>query len=451
MSAVFIHVSDIHFGQERDQTLYIHNDVKKELIADAARVVRGLPGNVAHGVLVTGDIAYSGKESQYAEAAKWLDQIARATGCDITRIQMVPGNHDLDREILSEGGKHLLKIIREGGADEYEKVLLNDLDRAALFARFQAYGSFSEGYDCILDTEGRYSTNMRVELSPGKFIKFVRMNSSLLCHGSENDVEPELLVGERQFTIPRDKGEEVIVLVHHPLHWFKDSEAVSIYLKSRTRMLITGHEHNPRVSKETIEDGTDFMTLAAGAAVPSKSEAAYVFTYNVIEFDWDHATDGLAVTIHPRVWNPKMTRFEADVARLGSPDPRFLLGCPNFRACAADVRDNAARKQLEPPPEATDAIVEMVIEPENLEKGIAVPPETPNYRLVLLRFFRDLTEGERLRVLTELNAVPAESNDRMTQAIERRLLDWVVQQGRIEELARLIDGYISGKNEGEKK
>jgi len=210
-------------------------------------------------------------------------------------------------------------------------------------------------------------------------------------------------------------------------------------------LLITGHEHNPRVSKETIEEGTDFMTLAAGATVPSKSEATYVFTYNVIEFDWDQATDGLAVTIHPRVWNSGMTRFEADNDRLGGTDQRFLLRCPNFRACATNVGDNAAINQLESQSEATDAIVEMVIEPENPEKVIAVPPEPPNYRLVLLRFFRDLTEGERLRVLTELNAVPAESNDRMTQAIERRLLDWVVQQGRIEELAMLIDSYIAGK------
>ncbi|KQV53303.1 hypothetical protein ASC95_11180 [Pelomonas sp. Root1217] len=451
MPAIFVHLSDIHFGQERDQTLYIHNDVKRELIADVARVVRLLPGGAAQGVLVTGDIAYSGKDEQYIDAAKWLDQIAEAVGCDITRIQMVPGNHDLDRDMLSRGGQHLLDDIRAGGADEYEKVLSNDLDRGTLFARFQAYGSFSEGYDCVLDTEGRYSTNMRVELAPGRFIKFVRMNSSLLCHGKENDEEPELLVGERQFTIPRDDGEEVIVLIHHPLHWFKDSDAVSTYLKSRIRLLITGHEHNPRVAKETIEEGADFMTLAAGAAVPSRSETAYVFTYNVIEFDWDKDSDGLAVTIHPRVWNPKMTRFEADAVRLGEPNPRFLLGCPNFRVCAAVIGDNATAKPFEPPPEVREAIVEMVVEPEGLEKGFAVPPEPPNYRLVLLRFFRDLTEGERLRILSELDAIPANSNDRMTQAIERRLFDWVVQQGRIEDFAKLIDRYIAGKNEGEAK
>ena len=39
MSAVFVHVSDIHFGQERDDAIHIHNDVKEQLISDAAEVI----------------------------------------------------------------------------------------------------------------------------------------------------------------------------------------------------------------------------------------------------------------------------------------------------------------------------------------------------------------------------------------------------------------------------
>ena len=42
MPAVFVHVSDIHFGQERDHVVHIHDDVKRELIADASEVVASL-------------------------------------------------------------------------------------------------------------------------------------------------------------------------------------------------------------------------------------------------------------------------------------------------------------------------------------------------------------------------------------------------------------------------
>src|SRR5476649_294693 len=108
MSAIFIHLSDIHFGQERDERIHIHTDVKEQLIQDAARVVRQLPGGSAHGILVTGYIAYSGERAQYTAAGEWLDKLANAVGCEIFRIQMIPGNHDLDRTKSSMGAQYLL-------------------------------------------------------------------------------------------------------------------------------------------------------------------------------------------------------------------------------------------------------------------------------------------------------------------------------------------------------
>ncbi len=331
MAVTFIHLSDIHFGQERDDSLHIHNDVKAQLIADAEKFVSELPAGVAQGILVTGDIAQAGKAEQYIDAGKWLDKLAAAVGCESYRIQMVPGNHDLDRDLLSKGGRFILDAIKSGGAAEYESILANESDRSLLFARFGAYGKFCEGYDCALDSEGRFAANMHVELAPGRSIRFVRMNSSLLCTGTENDENPELLVGARQFTIPRTKGEEIVVLIHHPLHWLKDQHDASQYIKSRARILISGHEHNPKVSVENIEGGSDVLMLAAGATVPTKSNDVYTFTYNIIEFDWDRGSDALAVTIHPRAWNPDFTRFESDSKRLGGTDPKFVLGCPNFR------------------------------------------------------------------------------------------------------------------------
>ena len=62
MPAIFVHLSDIHFGQGRDERVHIHGDVKKELILDAADVIRNLPGGIAHGILVSGDIAFSGRQ-----------------------------------------------------------------------------------------------------------------------------------------------------------------------------------------------------------------------------------------------------------------------------------------------------------------------------------------------------------------------------------------------------
>ena len=331
MAAIFVHLSDIHFGQERDKRIHIHNDVKEQLIADARHVVRAELGGEASGILVTGDIAQSGIRAQYEVAGQWLDRLAAEIGCPVNRVQMVPGNHDLDRTKLSEGAKHLLDMIRAGGADEYERIISNPVDRYALLARFEDYSNFCFGYQCALGEEAKYAADLHVELVPGRSIRFVRMNSALLCTGDERAEDPELMIGERQFIFPPVDGEENVVLVHHPLSWCKDSEAVAEYVEARARVFISGHEHDPKVDVKDAADGGHLMMLAAGATVPFSSNEKWTFTYNVIEFEWGEEDDTLVVTIHPRAWSIRNKCFEADKRRLGGKDPRFRLNAPNFR------------------------------------------------------------------------------------------------------------------------
>lgn len=437
MPAIFIHVSDIHFGQERDERVHIHADVKDQLIVDASEVVSRLPGGVAHGILATGDIAHSGVKIEYDAAGAWLDRLAEGVGCPIHSIQVIPGNHDVDRRKSSLGANHLLGHIRNGGAAEYEQVLQNDIDRTALFARFEDFARFSEAYDCGLDVYGRSSCNLRVELAHGRTIRFVRMNSSLLCNGTENELVPELMVGHRQFIIEPEKGEEAIVLLHHPLHWYKDGEEANTYLKNRARVVITGHEHDPKVRLERVEDGSDLLLLAAGATVPFRSDETYTFTYNIIEFDWESGTDSLVVTIHPRAWNLKRTRFEADEKRLGDKDPRFVLASPNFRKQAKLVVPIARDDSSGEPPKGDEPILEIVAAPDS-DKELSVPQEIEGYRLLLLRFFRDLSESERLRLLVELGAFDKDQDGQVTQAVERQLFDWLIRQGRIADIQNFI-------------
>ncbi len=452
MPATFVHVSDIHFGQERDDRRQTHNDVKKQVIADAAEVVRSLPAGVAHGILLTGDIAFSGTRDEFQAAGEWLDELASAVNCPIFNIQMVPGNHDLDRDATSMGASHLLDVIKAGGAAEFEKVMSNDVDRAALFARFGEYGRFSAGYQCGLDPDGVFSATLHVELAPGRSIRFVRLNSSLLCTGKETYEEPELVVGARQFTIPRTPGEELIVLMHHPYHWLKDGTDVERYVKSRARVLITGHEHHPAVRTEKVEDGCEVLMLAAGATVPSRSNATYTFTYNVIEFDWQSDVDGLEVKIHPRAWSPTMTRFEPDHTRLGGADPTFVLGCPMFRKEPPPAGEVGTGSPKADPIEPIAPVFETLVDNQSSsdsDGGEAMVQSDDDFRLLLLRFFRDLKEGERLLILAQLEAIDPGSDQRMTQAVERKLLDLLVRSGKLDDLRAAVEHALTNKKVSE--
>jgi calcineurin-like phosphoesterase family protein len=452
MSAVFVHVSDIHFGQEKDDRVHIHADVKQQLISDAREVVSRIAGGAAHGILVTGDIAQSGIKDEYDEAAKWLDQLAESIGVNINCVQMVPGNHDLDRSKLSPAVRRILDQIRAGGSTEYEETLSDPLIRAALFARFEDYGNFSFGYDCPLNDEAAYASEMVVTLAPGRALRFIRFNSSLLCHGKERDEHPELLIGARQFTIPRDDGVENIVLVHHPLSWYKDQEQVRDYIRSRVRVFISGHEHDPKVSVDNVEQGCDLMMLAAGATVPFKSNSVFTFTYNIIEFDWDEEVDGLSVTIHPRAWNAQRTCFEADDQRLGGKSPNYRLGCPSFRKAGLQGAVTTSRLKDAAPSEShtfsVEPTIEMVLMDSSSGELSPMAPSVEGYEVARLRFFRDLLEGERLRVLVAMDAIPENFDEPMSQGLERRLLDRLVRDGKLGDVEKMIDQLIDERKDG---
>jgi len=451
MPAIFVHVSDIHFGQERDHSVHIHNDVKLQLIEDAAELVAALPAGVAQGILVTGDIAQSGAAHEYEVASTWLDELAGRIGCPIHRVQMVPGNHDLDRKKLSVGGSALLDYIRAGGQVEYEQVFSNPNDRATLLARFEDYGRFSFGYRCGLDEEAKFASNLRIEVGPDRWIRFVRLNSALLCTGNEKEEDPELMIGARQFTIPSKKGEENVVLVHHPLHWCKDAADVQEYVYARARVFISGHEHNPKVHVEQVADGCDVLMLAAGAAVPYRSNEEYTYTYNIIEFDWDEVNDALEVTIHPRAWNRAKKCFVADEKRLGDNRPRFSLGSPNFKKVGGVTEDTHRSPASADAFGSELAFEEVPAETAGTELGEApsMPLKAEGYELALLRFFRDLLESERLRILVELNAIPADFDERMTQGVERRLFDWLVSEGRLRDVTTMIEKMILERKDGD--
>lgn len=77
-------------------------------------------------------------------------------------------------------------------------------------------------------------------------------------------------------------------------------------------------------------------------------------------------------------------------------------------------------------------------------------PNVEGYETARLRFFRDLFEGERLRILLELGALQEASNERLTQGLERKLFDMLVRNGRLKEVEGMIDQLICERKDGTK-
>ncbi|WP_234086913.1 metallophosphoesterase [Azonexus sp. R2A61] len=426
MRIAFVHLSDIHFGQERDGLAVVNDDVKNCLIDDCRVTLSTINVEKVGGVLVTGDIAYSGKKVEYDLAGQWLDRLTKAIDCERTHVQIVPGNHDIDRDTLSESTKDMLAAIAAHGEEKLTKYLKDEGDRDRLFARFSDYRLFAEAYDCSLDNEGGLAGSRVVQLANGRTLRFVGVNSALIC--AANDTEGRLLLGKRQWVLPRTVGEELVVLTHHPMNWFQDSEDAVNYVMSRARVYLSGHEHHPAVHIEPVEGGGDLMRLAAGATVPPKIENGVNYCYNILIFSWVEEEEALSVQVLPRAWNKKITAFDDASDLLKGQGPHFKLACPNFRDA----------KGFLPGPPTITAPSHQRANPSTNSIGANMGDQFAD---ILLRYFRDLNEKERLAILIKLSLLPAEWKGPLSHVLERRCLDRARATNLLTELEAAITGY----------
>jgi predicted MPP superfamily phosphohydrolase len=436
MSLIFVHLSDIHFGQEKGGHLHINDDVKEQLLLDAREYVSQLSNKKAEGIIISGDIAYGGKSSEYDAAGKWLDRLTAAVGCEITAVQIVPGNHDIDLGELTPITQHIIDDIIEKGEAALDSYLERESDRELIYKRFHAYRIFAEAYDCPLDSEGRISKDHIFEIAPDRRLKFLGLNTALICSKSPKE-NGGLILGKRQHVIPVEPGLETVVIAHHPLNWIQDSKEAGRYIKNRARVFISGHEHMPSHKIENVDAVTDLVTLASGATAPPTANDEYNYCYNILEFEWLEEEDALVLNIYGRTWDYENLKFVSDKVHFTNGTQCYKIKCPNFKKLVRSAKP---------------IIDKSIIERENLDKDAfkdsmeitkeGVMEEEKEVHFVLLKFFRDLSSAERLSLLIELGAIPDNWNSSLTHGVERSAFNKLVQDGRLQQIHDKINQIL---------
>jgi 3',5'-cyclic AMP phosphodiesterase CpdA len=93
---LMLHISNIHFkkgevGEPDDPNKGLRDDLIEDVKYMRGRL--GAPGMV----LLSGDIAYAGRQEEYDFAYSWLGkELCPAARCDIENVISIPGNHDID-------------------------------------------------------------------------------------------------------------------------------------------------------------------------------------------------------------------------------------------------------------------------------------------------------------------------------------------------------------------
>jgi 3',5'-cyclic AMP phosphodiesterase CpdA len=281
-------------------------------------------------IVFSGDLAFSGKKEEYKAAKKYLlDPLLYASGLDISRIFIVPGNHDLDRdsfELLPDGIKKPLTEEKE-----IKEWLEDNKKRSRMLEPFEAFNEFVKDY--AGGSFSGYADSYRLAAA-GKEIALLGFNSALMCgrrrdENYEIDDKGKLMVGEHQVYDSLRKNQDAdlrIVVMHHPFDWLteQDCNRVEIRLKQEAHFILCGHQHRPKV---TIETGTagDCIIIPAGASYDRRKGAdpQYNNAYNFVHLDFERNKG----VVYLRCWSDRLNKWREDIDAYK--DGCFVFSLPN--------------------------------------------------------------------------------------------------------------------------
>lgn len=418
----FVHLSDIHFGQERNGTLKTHDDVRRELLQDCREMRRQL--GPADGILVTGDVAFGGKEHEYQRAGEWLNGLAEAVGCERTAVRTIPGNHDVDRDKIDRFGQiahtHLRNVPLASLDGELEAMAKANEESNSLLPKLSEYRLFASRYGC--NFRSAHEPYWRKDYPLGRHYRLalVGLTSVQVC--DRNDAEGQMVLGNSQYIIGREDNVEFVVLLHHPLLWFRDRQQAAPYLK-RARVIMVGHEHMLEIRKVTTDTGGEQLEIYAGATNPPETAPGFPYRYNWLKFALAEGPRGrlLRVTSHPRVWEYGQTKFIPDLARLGNqPSSVIEILCPQF---------------LGPPAGMAAVDASPANDEQSQQEGSPMSErEAHDFERLQYFFWTYLDWHDRLKALVEIDVLPATRTQPVPQTLEQLALDQARSKRKLGEL-----------------
>ena len=279
----WLQISDIHLraGNEWSQDFVLKAMCKNIREQRAA-------GIAADFVLMTGDIAFSGKTQEYKLAANFFDALQTASGVPKKRIFCVAGNHDIDRErqkLCFRGARTELQ-----GPSQVDALLAGGEDLQTLLLRQENYRQFQRSYFIdqkrISTADGLgYVSRFAIDEIQ---LAIVGLDSAWLAEGGIDD-NSKLLIGERQvvnalnLTTGDIPPHIILGMAHHPLHLLQefDRRFVQKRLEDALHFFHCGHLHE---SETRIAGSTNSscLTVVAGASFESRQNSN---TYSIVKLD----------------------------------------------------------------------------------------------------------------------------------------------------------------------
>lgn len=257
----WLHVSDFHFTSTTGYERNVLQDKLLECIKREYDSRKHRPDLI----FVTGDIAQSGKESEYHRATEYFDKLLEATHCTRDRLFVVPGNHDVDQEVARYSPPTPDTMT---DANRF-------FDSTHSSKQFDSFKAYQNWHDTFFTGIRKFPDNTACATPETLTINGIRLQilliNSALFSRDKNDkgklwIIPKCL-NDAVTTLSTSNPDLRIALLHHPFDWLHEAERLHIegLLQKHVDIILRGHLHQTDAKQVTTGRGTA-LHLAAGAA-----------------------------------------------------------------------------------------------------------------------------------------------------------------------------------------
>jgi predicted phosphodiesterase len=439
-SRLFVHLSDIHFDAKSTTTRGPNLAARHLLLDDLQEGVAALGRPDA--VLVTGDIAFSGQEEEYVQAKAFLQEVTDALEIAAEQVQVVPGNHDVDRKAVKASVQMAHAALRSAEQPEVDhnlNALLSEVGEP-LFAPLAEYNRFAGAYECAVGNASPYWEN---EWSLGKALTLCLRGLTTVLISDAEDRRANLLIGTTQTSLAVHPPTTVVaVLGHHPPDWWQDMDEAEAGMRRFAHVHLYGHKHVHHLS--VIDDS---VRLVAGAVHPER-QSDWRPRYNWLRLQAE-GEDGpdprLVVEVWPRVMVQVDNDFRSDSAGgAWEPDVRQValgrLARVTRRRNGEDVDGELGATETATYPDETTVFVVPELaarSPMTQSDGRPTPLRQAVYRFMALGF------AEQTAILSDLDLITDADRDAPPHEQFQRAFRRAAEAGRVEELtARISASHV---------
>lgn len=318
----WLHISDWHQGFDDDQFDCDARDALKTALIDDIENRTALSNDLdkIDLIIFSGDVAYSGRSDEYSVAKReFFIPLLKATNLKPKQLFIVPGNHDLNRKLISENLRIPLRTdteVREWLSKEKIKEVLEP---------FQEFTTFVT--DFTNQPQPDYASTL-IFTKESNEIAITGLNSAWMC-GRDSVFQDSgaLLVGKPQLYRSLNQIQDSavkIAVMHHPVYWLAPFEVSHIErdLENQCDFLLTGHRHDP-IARQISNQNGFYITISTGASYlgPIPNDPLEITGYNFVRFNLESRDSAIFF----RKWSNRNNEWVKDIEAAGNDEGTKMI------------------------------------------------------------------------------------------------------------------------------